>query len=482
MGHSVVVPVARIGHSKGQGRRPVTDSYLDLISRKSASASASGFVVQDVSPHLFDHQRDLTRWALRRGRAALFAQTGLGKTAMLLEWARHVAKFGRVLIFAPLAVGPQIEREAARFGVDAVYRRIDDGSRIIITNYEMRHRFDPSLFVGVILDESSILKSFTGRIRTELIDAFQRTPYRLACTATPAPNDYTELGNHAEFLGIKTRAEMLAEFFVHDGGSVADWRLKGHAVTPFWRWVATWGAVVSKPSDLGYDDGGFKLPPLHMRAHVIPDDDHDIAATGQLFSMPAVGLLEQRKAKRETIGQRVRKAADLVTECGRDQSIVWCELNPEQDAIAKELGDACVDIQGSTPDELKLERIARWLRGDVLTLVSKIRIFGFGMNFQNCWHPIFIGASNSYEGPYQAIRRCWRFGQLHPVMVELISSEREGNVLANYREKEAAAAAMAEEMSKHVGEAVRAEVRGLSREYNAYQPQAVMKLPEWMTA
>lgn len=457
----------------------MTDSYLSLIARKSASISPSGFDADNIASHLFPFQSDLTRWALRRGRAALFAATGLGKTIMLLEWARHVSRRGRVIIFAPLAVGQQIETMAYSFGVEAFFRRIDDGSRIIITNYEMRGRFDPSQFTGVIIDESSILKGFEGKIRTDLIDAFKATPYRLACTATPAPNDYTELGNHAEFLGVKTRAEMLSEFFVHDGGSVADWRLKGHAVQAFWRWVASWGAVVHRPSDLGYEDGDFELPPLEIKAHIIPDDAHDMAATGTLFPVAAKGLIDQRKAKRDTMSARVDAMVELARAAGRDQFIAWCDLNDEQDAIAKALGDDCISIQGSTPDELKLERSARWLRGGVRCLVSKIKIYGFGMNMQNCWH-MGMFASNSYEGPYQAMRRCWRFGQHHPVHVGVIASERESHIVATYRAKEAAATAMAAEMTKHVGEAVRAEVRGLTRQFDDYQPKTAMTLPDWM--
>jgi len=458
----------------------MTDTYLALIARKSASISASGFDVNDIAPHLFPFQGDLTRWALRRGRAALFAATGLGKTIMLLEWARHVARRGRVIIFAPLAVGQQIETMAASFGAEAVYRRIDDGSRIIITNYEMRHRFDPSNFIGVIIDESSILKGFEGKIRNDLIEAFRSTPYKLACTATPAPNDYTELGNHAEFLGIKTRAEMLSEFFVHDGGDVSEWRLKGHAVKAFWRWVASWGAVVHRPSDLGYDDGDFELPPLTIDSHIIRDEAHDIAASGTLFPVAAKGLTDQRKAKRETMSARVSAMIDLARSVGNDQYIVWCDLNDEQDAIAKALGDDCVSIQGSTPDELKLERSARWLRGGARVLVSKIKIYGFGMNMQNCWN-MGMFASNSYEGPYQAMRRCWRFGQKHPVRCTVIASERESHIVATYRAKEIAAAEMAKEMTKYVGAAVRAEVRGLVREFDDYQPKVAMTLPEWMS-
>ncbi len=455
-------------------------NYADLIARKSASATASGFVVDDIAPHLFPFQGDLTRWALRRGRAAVFAATGLGKTIILLEWARQVAMRGRVIVFAPLAVGQQIETMAVSFGVDAVYRRIDDGSRIVITNYEMRHRFDPSLFVGVVIDESSILKSVDGKVRSDLIDAFKATPYKLACTATPAPNDYTELGNHAEFLGIKTRAEMLAEFFVHDPSDVSVWRLKGHAVQAFWRWVASWGAVVHRPSDLGYSDEGFVLPPLEIVSHVLADETHDMAATGTLFALPALGLTDQRRAKRETMTERVGAMVDLARSVSDDQYIVWCDLNSEQDAIAKELGDDCVSIQGSTPDELKFERSARWIRGGVRVLVSKIKIYGFGMNMQNC-HYMGMFPSNSYEGPYQAMRRCWRFGQRHPVRVDIVASERESHIVATYRAKEIAAAAMAAQMTKHVGEAVRAEVRGLTRDFNEYEPKVAMRLPEWMT-
>lgn len=459
----------------------MTDGYLELIARKSAAISASGFLVDesDLAEHMFPHQRDLTRWALRRGRAALFADTGLGKAIMLLEWARHVSRRGRVLIFAPLAVGPQLEREAAKFGVEAKYARVDNGDRIVIANYEMRHRFDTSAFTGVVLDESSILKSVEGRTRRELTEAFRDTPYKLCCTATPAPNDFTELGNHSEFLGLKSQPEMLAEYFVHDGGSTQDWRLKGHAVVPFWRWVATWGAVVKMPSDLGYDDAGFRLPPLLMREHTIPVGDHDIADSGTLFAMPAVGLLEQRRARRKTMSARVSKAVDLCS--GPDQTVVWCELNDEQDALVKELGDECVSIEGKTHDDLKVERHERWLSGAVKVLVSKAAIFGFGVNWQHCHHAVFVGASHSYERTYQAIRRNWRFGQKSPVTVDVIASELEGAVIENYKRKEADAMKMSVEMTANVGDAVRAEVRGLLREFNEYEPKITMTLPKWIT-
>jgi superfamily II DNA or RNA helicase len=456
-------------------------SYDDLIARKSASTPSSGFDVGDVASHLFPHQRDLVRWALRRGRAAIFADTGLGKGLMLLEWARHVAKRGRVIILAPLAVGPQLAAEALRFGVDARYLRTDDPSaQIVITNYEMLHAFSPEQFTGVVLDESSILKSYDGKTKQRLLDAFSKTPYRLACTATPAPNDFTELGNHSEFLGLKSRVEMLAEYFVHDGGSTQDWRIKGHALTPFWRWVATWGAVVKLPSDLGYEDGAFSLPALEMREHVVPSTDHDHRASGMLFAMEARTLQEQRAAKRGTISSRVTKAAELIRKSKRDQFVVWCDLNDEQDAIADELGDLCVSIQGSTDDEDKLERHEQWLVGKARVLVSKPAIFGFGLNWQHCHRVIFIGASHSYERTYQAIRRCWRFGQAKPVTVDLVRSDLEAAIVENYRRKESDAAKMAAEMTQHVGDAVRAEVRGLSREFNPYQPAKTLAVPGWL--
>ena len=458
-------------------------NYADVIARKSASANAVGLDVHrdNLATHLFDHQRDLVAWALRRGRAAIFADTGLGKGPMLLEWAKHVSQFGRVLILAPLAVGPQLEREAKRFGVAARYVRKDEGDLISIANYEMLHAFDPSKFTGIVLDESSILKSFSGRTRTELIQAFKFTPYRLACTATPAPNDFTELGNHSEFLGLKTRTEMLAEYFVHDGGSTQDWRIKGHALVPFWRWVATWGAVVKMPHDLGYDDGAFALPPIEMVEHVVPTTDHDHKASGMLFAMEARTLQEQRAVRRGTINARVHKAMDII---GRspEQFIVWCELNDEQDAMADAIGADGVSIDGSTDDDDKIERLEQWTSGKARVLVSKPAIFGFGLNFQHCNQTMFLGASHSYERTYQSIRRCWRFGQKRKVTVHMVRADLESAVVENYRRKEADAAKMAVEMTAHVGAAVRAEVRGLSREFNPYQPSVTMMVPSWIGA
>lgn len=325
------------------------------------------------------------------------------------------------------------------------------------------------------------MKSFDGKTKERLISMFKRTPYRLCCTATPAPNDFTELGNHSEFLGLKTRAEMLAEYFVHDGGSTQDWRIKGHAVEPFWRWVATWGAVVKMPSDLGYDDGPFKLPPLRMVEHVVPATNHDVAATGTLFAMEARTLQEQRAARRGTLDSRSAKVVELARAYAtRGESVVvWCDLNDEQDTIADGLGDLAVSIQGSDVDDDKVARHEQWKVGAVPVLVTKSAVFGFGLNWQHCHREIFAGASHSYERTYQAIRRCWRFGQKHEVTVDMVRSELEGAVIENYRRKEHDAAKMAAEMTAHVGAAVRAEVRGLAREFNPYQPSLAMKVPAW---
>ena len=460
---------------------PVVDvagDYSAFIARKSAAPSFGGVDHGDLAPHLFPHQADLVRWALRKGRAAIFADTGLGKTAMLVEWARHVSAHGRVIILAPLAVASQTVAEAARFGVESRYLREDDGvTRVVVTNYEMLHAFDLSAFVGGVLDESSILKSHTGPMRTRLIESFARVPFRLALTATPAPNDFTELGNHSQFLGVKTREEMLAEFFVHDGGSTQDWRIKGHAVGPFWRWVATWGAVVKMPSDLGHDDGPFKLPALRMHEHVIPIDDHDARASGTLFPMEATSLSEQRAVRRATLAKRVALAVELTK--GDEPAIVWCELNDEGDALESAINGS-VQVAGADDLDAKVERLEGFAAGRYRVMVSKPGLAGFGLNWQHCARVIFVGASHSYEQTYQAIRRCWRFGQARPVDVHVIRAETEGAVIANYRRKEADAARMAAEMTSQVGEAVRAEVRGTGREFNPYQPRSEMAVPAWI--
>jgi superfamily II DNA or RNA helicase len=452
--------------------------YEAFVASKARSVDAVGIDAKRLAKHLFPHQRDLVKWALRRGRAAIFADTGLGKTAILLEWARHVSKAGRVLILAPLAVAEQIAREGQRFGVDVACRREDDGSRIIVTNYEMLHRFDASAFHGIVLDESSILKSFNGSTRNALVQAFSATPMRLCCTATPAPNDYTELGNHSEFLGIKSRVEMLAEYFVHDGGSTQDWRIKGHAEDSFWRWVCSWGAVVKRPSDLGHDDGGFALPPLRMHERVVPVDHRDAWAQGLLFAAEAVSLQDQRATRRATMAKRVAIAAELAA--GDEPCLIWCELNDEADAVTAAV-DGAVQVAGSDSPEDKAARMLGFADGTgARVLTSKASICGFGMNFQRAARMIFLGASHSYEQTYQAVRRCWRFGQTRPVDVFIIRAETEGAIVENFRRKEADAERMAGEMGSRMRDVMRAEVLGATREWNSYEPRKAFAFPEWV--
>lgn len=454
------------------------DEYARFVESKFRVARFGGVEPGELHSAMFPHQRDLVRWALRKGRAAIFADTGLGKTMMELEWARHVSTHGRVLVITPLAVAQQTVSEGRKFGIDCAYARADEGHAITVTNYDMLHMFDPGAFVGVVLDESSILKSFTGATRTSLIESFARTPYRLACTATPAPNDFTELGNHSEFLGVRSRVEMLAEFFAHDGGSTQDWRLKGHAVAAFWRWVASWGAIVKTPEDLGYDGSAYVLPPLRMHEHIIHVEHADSWSEGYLFAPDVRSLSDARATRRATMAKRVERATNLAD--GDDPVVIWCELNAEGDAVAAAIPGS-VQVAGSDTNDDKAERLDGFAAGRYRVLVTKSSVAGFGLNWQHCAKMIFMGASHSYEQTYQSIRRCWRFGQTRPVDVHVLRAETEGAVIANYRRKEADAERLSSEMTARVRDSVRAEVVGASvREWNAYEPDVLMMVPAWL--
>ena len=416
-----------------------------------------------MAPHLFDFQRDMTRWALRRGRAAIFADCGMGKTPMQLEWAKHVPR--RVLILAPLAVAQQTEREGEKFGVAVKYARHqqDTDSRIVVTNYDMLDHFDPSAFHGIVLDESSILKSYDGAFRTALTERFRQTPFRLACTATPAPNDYMELGNHAEFLGVMTRPEMLAMFFVHDGGETQQWRLKGHAQDVFWRWLCSWAVMIRKPSDLGYKDTGFTLPPLHYHRHAVEVE----AAPGEMFAVEAQTLPERLAARRGSIAERVAECAAVVNATPGPW-VVWCNLNAESSAAAAAIAGA-VEVYGGMSLDAKADAMLRFSRGEIRVLVTKPSIAGFGMNWQHCAQVTFLGLSDSYEQFYQAVRRSWRFGQTQPVHVHIITAETEGAVVANIQRKEADAQTMAAGMVAHMHELNEAAIKGTSRDVARYE-------------
>jgi hypothetical protein len=427
-------------------------SYAAFVEAKALTVPAVGLDTDRLHEKLFPWQAAVTRWALRRGRAALFEDCGLGKTFQQLEWARHIP--GRVLILTPLAVAQQTVAEAARFGIPAVYAREEIGAQIVVTNYEMLAHFEPSAFMGVVLDESSILKSYDGATRTAMIEAFKHTPYRLCCTATPAPNDHMELGNHAEFLGVMTRTEMLATFFVHDGGETQSWRIKRHAERDFWRWVCSWAVSVRNPDDIGFDGSDFRLPELRIVQHTV----HTEATGGALFPMEAQALSERLSARRETVAERAAKCAELVK---RGTWVVWCHLNAEAEAVCALVKDA-VEIRGSDDPDIKTQAMLDFAAGKIRVLVTKPSIAGFGMNWQHCHQMAFVGLSDSWEQYYQAVRRCWRFGQEHPVTVHCIAADIEGAVVANLRRKDAEAEAMAVRMAEHTRAFVAEQLRGVT--------------------
>jgi len=425
--------------------------YDAFLRRKQQTAIPSGFDSGDFIAPLFPFQRDIVTMACRVGKFCIWADCGMGKTAMQLEWAHQVHQHtgGNVLILAPLAVAHQTVREGDKFGIPCSFAATQSDVRpgITITNYEKLAHFNASSFDGVVLDESSILKAYTGKIRNQIISSFAATPYRLACSATPAPNDHMELGNHAEFIGVMTRTQMLAMFFVHDGGDTSKWRLKGHATSKFWEWVCSWAVTIRKPSDLGYEDGDFVLPPLEIRDCTVEtprqaatSDDGQIA----MFAMEARTLNDQRKVRKDSLSLRVDAAASLAN--GNDEQwLVWCDLNDESKALTAAINGA-VEVSGSDSDDHKRQAAIDFQDGKIRVLVSKPSIFGFGLNFQGCHNVAFVGLSHSYEAFYQAIRRCWRFGQQQPVNAHIIYDVAEGRVIDNIRRKKADSIAMAESM------------------------------------
>lgn len=448
-------------------------NYETFINNKREIMPPTGFSIDKnkINNGLFDFQKDIVRWALRRGRAAIFAGTGLGKTRMQIEWAMrvHQETSGNVLLLAPLAVASQTVREGQALGYEINLCRSQDDVKpgLNITNYEMLTHFDAESFVGVVLDESSILKSFTGKVRTTLIESFAKAPFRLACTATPAPNDFMEVGNHAEFLGVMKRSEMLSMFFVHDGGDTSKWRLKGHAEDNFWSWVASWGVVLEKPSDLGYSDDGYILPPLTINDLVI-DVDGEYAKT----------LMERKKARRETVEERVAACAGIVN--ASDQPfLVWCDLNIESEMLRKAIPGA-VEVKGSDKPAKKEQAMLDFENGNIRVLVTKPSIAGFGMNWQHCANMAFVGLSDSFEQVFQAIRRCYRFGQDQPVNVHMITSSREGATAENIKRKEDDFKKMVSEMVQYTKEITSESIRSAERDVAEYEPEKEMVIPEWL--
>jgi len=642
------------------------DAYHQFLARKRIIDPMTGLLdVGELPSFMKPHQRDITAWALRRGRAAIFAGTGLGKTLMELVWGHRVAQHtGKpVLAFAPLAVSAQHIREGEKFGISAFLAKIQDDVRngLFVTNYQKIEHFDLSKFGGVVLDESSILKSTDGHYRTRLIEECNAISFRLAATATPAPNDFMELGNHAEFLGVMSYTDMLATFFVHDGGDTQKWRLKGHAENEFWKWMASWAVMIRKPSDLGYDNTGYDLPPLEQIQHTAGVAYEPSMETGLLFPMQATSLSERIGARRASVEDRVKLAVmivngsrrDKLATCGSQNTppvvnnepnktlniapsetpkgigemqknvsnitengtiktentsenigdqqpmlgtngdasatrkikntgkkrssqqenetkksvetpdsglnseldqqntmncsgsstvsalsadaerlslgstlitatkraeleefyaphaiqdsvnsgiirtglsepsniyasqgddlwIIWCGLNTEQDALEKAFAGRCISVRGSNSDDENERRILAWLRGEKPIIISKPSMLGFGLNFQHCNKMIFVGLNDSFEQVYQAIRRCWRFGQTKPVTVHFIAAETEGAVVANLRRKELDAERMAAAMVAHMADLSAASVRGMVRDRPDYDPQKPMQIPSWI--
>ena len=434
-------------------------NYESFIAAKAITDPATGLnVIPPLNPMLFPFQLDMVRWALARGRAAIFADCGMGKTLMQLEWAQHIP--GEVLILAPLAVSAQTVREGEKFGVKVGYARSDEQikERITITNYEMLPHFNVDRFTGVVLDESSILKSYDGKTRTAIVNGFSQTPFRLACTATPAPNDYMELGNHSQFLGVMSYTEMLSMFFVHDGGETQKWRLKGHAESEYWKWLCSWAVMIRKPSDLGYEDGDFKLPEMIMHDVTVKIDE---PSNGWLFALQAETLQERIAARRDSIAERVAHCAAIANATTKP-FLVWCNLNSESDALVRAIPGA-VEVKGSDSAESKEKNLLAFSRGELRVMVTKPSIAGHGLNWQHCADMAFVGLSDSYEQFYQAVRRCWRFGQKQSVNVHVICAETEGAVVQNIKRKEREALAMAANMVEHMQDLNKAALLGATK-------------------
>lgn len=457
-------------------------SYSDYIARKLSSVPSTGIDGAFSLPEsMFPHQAALASWAIRRGRAAIFADTGLGKSRMQIAWADAVHKHtGRpVLILAPLAVAAQTVIEGRSLSVEIQHCRSgsDAGPGINITNYERLHLFDPSSFGAVVLDESSCIKHHDTKTLKTLLDAFKETPFKLCATATPAPNDWTELGTHAEFLGVCTRQEMLAEFFTHDGGDTSVWRLKGHARHIFWQWVSQWGAMVRRPSDLGFDDSAYALPPLHIHEHIVKTE---MPHAGMLFASEAQSLSERRDARRLSLQDRVADCAAIVN-AKSEPWVVWCDLNAEGEALRAAIPGA-VEIRGADDLDTKERRLADFAEGRTRVLITKPSITGWGLNWQHAAHMAFVGVTDSFEAYYQAVRRCWRFGQKRDVHVHVFASAAEGAVVANLRRKERDAALMAASLSAETRDAVLANVTGTKRQTNIYNAGQSVSVPAFLEA
>lgn len=444
-------------------------NYEDFVASKRRAEVATGHKPAELNEHLFDFQNAIVSWAVRRGRAAVFADTGLGKTLMQLSWADEVASHtgGMVMVLAPLAVSEQTIEQGFTFGIDV--RRVPSGGTpdspgVWITNYERMDVIDFESLHGLVLDESSILKAHDGKTRQRIIDAAQGIPYRLSCTATPSPNDFEELGNQCEFLGVMTRTEMLATYFVNDTGDTGTWRLKGWGASKFWEWMGTWSVVLRNPSDIGFDGSRYELPPLQYFEHVVETDPLGF----DLFSRPALSLAERRKAQRDSIEARCKALSDVVNADQSEPWLIWCHLNDEA-AMLQSLIPGSVNVQGSDKPEDKTKNLLGFAHGDIRVLISKPKIAGFGMNWQHCARMAFVGLDDSFEKFYQAVRRCYRFGQKRSVQVHLFTAENEGQILANLKRKEHQHHEMSANMVEHMKDIMNQELAGQTNIVDEYK-------------
>jgi len=442
--------------------------YESFVASKRRQETATGHQPSDLNASLFDFQRAIVAWAVRRGRAAIFADTGLGKTLMQLSWADEVARHTGepVLILAPLAVSEQTIEEGKTFGIDVnrvPHGGCPTGPGVWITNYERMDAAFECELSGVVLDESSILKAHDGKTRTRLIELCQSVPYRLSCTATPSPNDFDELGNQCEFLGVMSRTEMLATYFVNDTGDTGTWRLKGWGAAKFWEWMATWAVVLRNPSDLGFDGSRYRLPDPVYHEHVLETD-----AAGDLFAKPALTMTERRKAQRDSIEARCRALVDVVNSEPDEPWLIWTHLNDEANMIESMLAD-CVNVQGSDSPEVKTRNMMAFTHGELRIIASKPKICGYGMNWQHCARMAFVGLDDSFEKFYQAVRRCHRFGQTRPVHVHIFTAENEGQILANIKRKEIQHHEMSAQMVEHMRDIMNEELKGTHKVTEEYR-------------
>ena len=451
-------------------------NYADFIANKMHQGADRGFEPTFMPDGAFDFQKAMIEYAVRKGRAALFEDCGLGKTLQFLSWAQNVVENTNkpVLIMTPLAVSLQTIREAEKFGIEAERSFGSYTKKIVVTNYERLEHFDPSRFAGVVCDESSILKSFDGARRGQITDFMRKVPYRLLATATAAPNDYIELGTSSEALGYMGHMDMLNRFFKNDlnnsatrrhYGEAPKWRFKGHAELPFWQWVCSWSRAMRKPSDLGFNDGAFQLPKLIESMHLVNTES---VAQGMLFALPATTLPEQREEKKRTVRERCEKVAELVAH-GKP-ALVWAQLNEETDLLEKLIPGA-VQVAGKHSDEVKEQRFIDFINGDIRVLVTKPKIGAMGLNFQHCAHVTYF-PSHSYEQYYQAVRRCWRFGQQSPVRVDIVHTEGEAKVIENQNRKAMQAQRMFANLVAEMNNAI-----GFRADRSHNQ---TMEIPQWL--